>query len=81
MNITVLYSLNKDWRIKKENICRLAESLHGHDLGIGVHYGTCDLTFDFAQQDDASNFVRAIRERFPDAGTVNQADLLQAAKN
>jgi hypothetical protein len=81
MNVKVLYSLNKDWRSKKENICRMAQKLHGHDLGIGVRYGTCDLTFDFAQEHDASSFMRAVREFYPDAGTVTQGGVGSAAKN
>jgi hypothetical protein len=71
MNVKIFYSLNKDWRAKKENISRVAESLHGRDLGIGVRYGTCDLTFDFAEPDNASTFVRAIREQYPDAAAVS----------
>jgi hypothetical protein len=73
MNVKVLYSLNKDWRTRKENISRLAQNLHGRDLGIGVRYGTCDLTFDFTQEEDATRFMSAIREHYPDAGTLEGA--------
>jgi hypothetical protein len=59
--------------MRKEELCGLAQRLHGCEIGIAAHLGACEVIFDFARARDADAFIAAVHEEVPATGILSQA--------